>query len=233
MLLQAMTPLSIHDLLRVAGWPFAIAAAGVSLCCVAAGDTLGFYLGPVIAITLILPPMVAGQPRFRSAVVVAGAMIAAVGIAWLLAVFGPGLTFLPWLQCCLCLAAYAFALTALMRATAAWVAVVVGVAWLLWPVWTASFVDITLARWLTPAHPLMAINSVVINLGAWLEQPLMYEHATLNQDVPYALPTSIWPCVVVHAIIAALLLAPERRRARARARSSGAGAEPTAAPPPA
>ena len=229
---MASRPTLIRDMLRIAAAPFVIAALATLLCYAAAGNSLGFYLGPVFAIALILPPLVAAQQRLLDALVAAGAIIDAVGIAWLFAVSGPHLSFLQWLQCYLVLAAFALALMALTRITAAWVAVIVGVAWLTWPVWAAPFLDITLARWLTPAHPLMAINRVVLHMGAWAEQPLMYEHATLNQDVPYALPRSIWPCVIVHAAIALSLLAPGWWRARERATSSGAAAEPTEAPPP-
>ena len=222
--------LSIPDLLHLSAWPFALAAAATSLCYAAAGETLGFYLGPVMGVTLILPLMVASQTRLFGAIIVAGAMIDAVGIAWILAVFGTNLTVLEWLACYLMLAAYALALAALTRATAAWIAVVLGIAWLTWPLWTAPFLTIGLARWLTPAHPLMAINSVVIHHGDWAGQPLMYQFATLNQDVPYAMPRTIWPCVIVHALIALLLLAPGGWRARAREKMPGAAAERSAAP---
>jgi hypothetical protein len=222
--------LSISELLRISAWPFALAAAAVSLCYAAAGETLGFYLGPVMAITLILPMMVGPQPRLMGAVIAAGAIVDAVGIAWLLAVFGPNLTFLQWLACYVILIAYALALMALTRATAAWLAVFVGLAWLTWPVWMSPFLNITLAAWLTPAHPLLTINSVVLNHGVWLQQPLMYRYSTLGDDVPYALPQSIWPCVIVHIAIAALLLAPGWWRARGQSPTPGAGAEPTAAP---
>ena len=224
------TPLAIPDLLRLSAWPLAIAAAAVSLCYAAAGETLGFYLGPVMAVTVILPAMIEREQPWLAALVVAGAMVDAVGVAWLLAVFGPNLTFVQWLQCYLLLAAYAFALTALTRATAAWVTTLLAAAWLAWPLWTAPFLDITLARRLTPAHPLMAMNSVVLNYGVWMEQPLMYRQATLGQDVPYALPRSIWPCVIVHIFIGLLLSAPAWLRARSRRRRREAAAERSAAP---
>jgi len=222
--------IALKNLLHIAAWPFVIAAAATSQCYAAAGETLGFYLGPVFAVTLILPVMAASQTRLLGAAVVAGSMVDVVGIAWLLVVFGPNLSFVQWLACYLVLAAYALALMALTRATAAWIAVIVGIAWLTWPVWTASFLNITLARWLTPAHPLMAINAVVLDHGVWLEQPLMYRYSTLGDDVPYALPGSIWPCVLVHGAIGLLLLAPEWWRARGRSQRREAAVEPTADP---
>src|SRR4051794_36517327 len=101
--------LSIIELLRIAAWPFIIAAAAVSLCYVAAGETLGFYVGPVLAVTLILPVMVASQSRLVGAVLIAGAIVDALGLAWLIAVVGPNLTFAQWLACYLILATYALA----------------------------------------------------------------------------------------------------------------------------
>lgn len=218
----ATAPSAARTLLRVSAAPFSLAAAAAGLCYAAAGETLGFYLGPIMAVTFILPVIIGAHARHFDALVAAGAIVDAVGVAWLLAVFGPNLTLAQWLQCYLLLAAYAFALTALTRAAAAWVAVIVGVAWLTWPLWTAPFLDITIARWLTPAHPLMAINRVVLDLGVWMEQPLMYGHATLGQDVPYTLPRSIWPCVAVHVVIGLLLLAPGWWRARVRRREAAA-----------
>ena len=209
---------SVGDVFRLSAWPFALAATAAAACYAAAGMTLGFFIGPVAAVTLILPVMAAGRRPLFDAIIIAGAMVDGVGIAWLLAVPGPDLTFVQWLACYMVLIAYAFALLAMTRATAAWVAFVLGVAWLAWPVWTAPFLTVELARWLTPAHPLMAINHVLVaDFGVWLEQPLMYRHATLGQDVPYALPRSIWPCLIVHAVIALLLLSP----AWWTARSSG------------
>jgi hypothetical protein len=225
---------STSESVRVAAWPFAIAAAATGLCYAAAGETLGFYLGAVMAVTLLLPVMVAAEARLRDVMIVGGTMIAAVAIGWLLSALGPNLSFVQWLACSLLLAAYALALLGLTRSTAAWMATLLGVAWLTWPVWTSPFLNITLARLLTPAHPMLTINAVLFDHGAWLEQPLMYRYSALGQDVPYALPQSIWPCVIVHALIGLILLGPGWWRAREQSRMREAAAEPTAAaaPPP-
>jgi len=232
LLMMRLRSLSIADVLRISAWPFVMATLATGLCYAAAGETLGFYLGPVMAVTLILPVMVAGSARLRDAMIVAGAMVAAVAIGWVLTAFGANLSFIQWLACCLILAAYAFALTALARATAAWFATLLGVVWLTWPVWTSPFLNITLARCLTPAHPMFTLNAVLFDRGAWLEQPLMYRYSALGQDVPYTLPQSIWPCVIGHALIGLILLGPGWWRARGQSRMREAAAEPTAAPAP-
>ena len=215
---------SIPALLRPAAAPFVLAAVAIACCYAAAGMSLGFFLGPVVAVTLILPVMMPRLSPLLAAIFVAGTMVDTIGIAWLLAVPGPQLTFPQWLACYVVLAAYAFALLAATRALTAPVAFILGLLWLAWPVWTSPFLTVELARWLTPAHPLMATNRVVLHMGAWLEQPLMYRHTTLNQDVPYTLPRSIWPCVFVHVVIGLLLLTPAWLKARSsRRRAAGAG----------
>jgi hypothetical protein len=227
---------SILDLTKIAAWPFALALAAVSLCYLAAGESLGFYLGSVFAVTLILPPLVAGETRGIDAAIVAGAIVDAVGIAWLIAVFGPNLTFAQWLACYVALAAYALALAGIVwlirpvvgQLTAGAFAVLLGIAWLTWPVWTSPFLTRELAAWLTPAHPLFAINRVLLDHGVWMQQRVMYRYATLGQDVAYALPRSIWPCVFVHGIIAALPPSTAALRARWSRRAGAAG--PPAAP---
>ena len=56
-------------------------------------------------------------------------------------------------------------------------------------------------------HPLFAINGVLVNLGAWSHLPIAYrELTTLGQDVPYTLPASVWPMVLVHALYRELAL---------------------------
>lgn len=228
--------LTISRAFRIAALPFLLGAAGTSLCYLAAANTLGFYLGPVFIVTLILPPLVAAETRGIRATLVAGAVVDAVGLAWLIFVFGPTLTLAQWLACYACLAACAFAsastvwvLRRMIGALAASsITVLLGVAWLTWPVWTSSFLTRGLAAWLTPAHPLMAINRVLLDHGVWTEQRLMYAHATLGQDVPYTLPASIWPCVLAHGLIAAPAPLWAWRRARWSRRAAAAG--PPAAP---
>lgn len=209
-----MNVLTTRDLLRLSVMPSILAAIAAALIYAAAGRSLGFYLGPFFAVTLILPPLVTRRVGARDATLIAVAVIDTFAVAWLVAVFGGDLAVRQWLACYILLAAYGLALTVLTRATAAWLALLAGVAWLTWPVWTSPFVTINLARWLTPAHPLMAVNAIIRQHGMWLEQPLMYRYTSLGQDVPYTLPASIWPCVIAHVIIAIILMPPGALRAR-------------------
>jgi hypothetical protein len=216
-----------RDLLRLSVMPSVLAAIAAALIYAAAGRTLGFYLGPLFAVTLILPPLVTRRIAATHATLIAIAVVDTFAVAWLLAVFGRDLDLRQWLACYVVLAAYGLAILALTRATAAWFALVAGALWLTWPVWTSPFVTINLARWLTPAHPLMAVNVVVRQHGMWLEQRLMYRYSSLGQDVPYLLPASIWPCVIVHAALGVILLSL-RPRGRSRAPSSPPAGSSTA-----
>jgi hypothetical protein len=212
-----MTTTTVRDLLRLTVTPTTLAVIAVASIHAAAGRTLGFLLGPFFAVAMILPPLVTRRVRPARALIIAAAVVGTFVIGWLVAFGGDG-TLKQWLLCSIVLAAFTLALVALTRASAAWVAFVIATLWLTWPVWTSSFVTIGLANWLTPAHPLLAVNGVVRQFGVWLEQPLMYRYSALGQDVPYALPRTIWPCVMVHALAGIILLLP---RASSTARSRG------------
>jgi hypothetical protein len=59
---------------------------------------------------------------------------------------------------------------------------------------------------LTPAHPLLALDTVFRALGPpWSERFYMYNHlSVLNQDVVYDLPRGILPAVLLHTAIGAI-----------------------------
>lgn len=219
--MTAIAETSLRSIFRCAAYPLALGLVGAALCYLAAGRSLGFFLGALAVACCIVPPLVAGASDRFAAVIVAGAVIDAIGIAWLVAVLRGDLTILQWLGCYIVLAAVVFGL-----AGAAWAlrhvvgplasaAIVVAVAgaWLTWPIWTSPWITTEAAAWLAPAHPPLAINRVLLELGVWTQQPWMYRHTTLGQDVAFALPRTIWPCVLLHAIMATGLLArPARLR---------------------
>jgi hypothetical protein len=157
--------------------PLVLSAAIAAVCSAAAGMSLGFYLGPIALLTLNLPPLVAGEKQRFRAFIIAAAAIDGVGIAWLIAaVFGSRTTFLDWLQCYLVLVAYAAALwglTRLLRSAA--LVTILALAWLSWPVWMSPWLTDAAIAWLVPAHPLLAINHVLLDLGVWTQQRVMYQ----------------------------------------------------------
>ena len=212
----------LRSVLKLAAYPFALGLAVAVLCYLAAGVSLGFFLGPIAAAALVVPPMVSGSRDRFAAVVAAGAFTDSIGFAWLIAISTPDVTFMQWLACYVILVAFAFALAGtawLLRRGVGSIAsgaitTIAALAWLAWPIWTSPWITAPIASWMTPAHPPLAINHVLLDLGVWTQQPWMYRHTVLGQDVAYVLPQSIWPCVIVHALMAAGLAWPARSSRR-------------------
>jgi len=86
-------------------------------------------------------------------------------------------------------------------------AVTLGVAWLMWPIWLSPALQGPrggrLVEWLVPAHPLLAANGVLHEaLGNWTEQAgVAYHYTTLGENVPYSMPENVFACVIVHGLI--------------------------------
>ena len=65
----------------------------------------------------------------------------------------------------------------------------------------------------------------MLDLGVWMQQSVDNRYTALGQDVAYALPGSIWPCVLLHGLIATALSLPP-----AKGRPSPSRAEASAPP---
>ena len=213
-----IAPTSLTSLLKLAAYPFTLGLVAAVLCYLAAGLSLGLFLGPVAAASLIVPPMVAAARDRVSAIIVAGSVGDAIGIVWLFAVLSPDVSIVQWLACYAILIAYVFGLAGLVwllrgvigSLASVSIVTITAVAWLAWPVWTSPWLTAPVAAWLSPAHPLLAINHVLLDLGVWTQQPWMYRHTALGQDVAYTLPTTIWPTLIIHAVMALGLALPAR-----------------------
>jgi hypothetical protein len=208
--------------------PAILISAGATLWCWhATGPGLGLFLGTILLITIYAPPLILAEiPRARwlplAAIAIAPALVLALSIS------AADVSAAEWLRCCIILAAYAFALTGvatllsaarLPAPLAAAITVILGLLWLTWPVWLSHWMTQALADWLTPANPLLAINSVLRHLGTWDRAPIAYRALTvLNQDVPYRLPAAIFPAVLIHLLIGAIGMSLWRKTARERSR---------------
>lgn len=73
---------------------------------------------------------------------------------------------------------------------------------LTWPIWSSSllvrFESQPLVDLLVMIGPLFAINGSIDPTDPFTHRPLAYRLMNLGQDVPYEMPHSIWPCVLVH-----------------------------------
>ena len=209
-----------------------LASLATGLCRAAAGNTLGLFFGGVAFASLLVPPLVAGERSLRKRVAVPVAVSLGVAIVWLGSIGDP-LTFGQWLACAMALILYAFALCGAcsllltLRVNAALAGAIVTVAallWLTWPVWLSRALlapsGDTIVAWLVPAHPLFAINGVLLpHFDTWDRHPLAYSRLTvLNQDVSYDLPDGVLWATLLHGTIAVATLvlstAIERRSTR-------------------
>ena len=196
---------------------FALAALATAWCWWLVGAGLALFLGAILLSALYLPPIALAQTG-ASRWAAPGAAAAGIAIIYLLSLTQADITAAEWLRCSLVCLAFSFALCGfatiltllrLSAPTAALFTVIFALAWLTWPVWMSPWLTQTKVDWLVPAHPLLGVNGVLQHLGSWDRAPIAYRHLTiLNQDIPYHLPRSIIPAVVVHVAIGAMGLAP-------------------------
>jgi hypothetical protein len=187
-----------------------LSAAFSFTCLVLFGSSLALFLSGLFLIIPLLPPLVLTQRTAIARAFVASCVVDGVGIIWLVAVASPQVSFLQWLRCYLILISFTTLVSglsvSLLRARIATLAasaitVVLSLIWLSAPIWLASNLSITGAARFVEIHPVFAINGVLAHLGAWTHWPIAYRSlTTLGQDIPYTLPTSIWPCAAVHLI---------------------------------
>src|SRR5687768_13569680 len=163
---------SFRSLLLVILPALALAVLLTAACYLAAGPSLGLFVGGLFVATLLAPPLVLWRDDGRDRVMIAASIVDGVALVWLAAVLTPETTFAHWLAAYVLLAAYVAALCgialALRRArfsdvAAAVVTVTLAFAWLTWPVWLSRGLTPTVARWLVPAHPPLTLNGLLLH----------------------------------------------------------------------
>jgi hypothetical protein len=216
----------------------ALSVAAMVVCHVVLGASLGLFFAGVFLCGLLVPPLAVAERGLARPLAAAGSVVAGVAGVWLYVILRPHPEGEPyprleqWPPCVMAAGAFAFALAGLAvllrfarvtPAVASFVALLVGLAWLTWPVWMSPWIagrDELVAVLVRP-HPLLAVNGVLVGeAGMWHQRPLAYHMTTLDQDVPYVLPTTVWPAVLLHAVLAAVCLGavglvPLARRRRA------------------
>ncbi|MDQ3440509.1 MAG: hypothetical protein M3478_09190 [Planctomycetota bacterium] len=204
--------------------PFILLAALTGCCYLAAGPSLGLYLGGLALGMTLTPPFVVAHVARVERVLAVGSLIDGVGVVWLVAMFRSDVTFGQWLAAYVLLAACAIGAAGLTLALSRWVgalfasalATVIVLAWLAWPIWLSAWIDrpsvVIAIGWLVPVHPLLSLNGLLAHLGVWGEGPLMYQLTSLGQDVPYSLPSSIAICAGAHVLLGGALLLVSRAR---------------------
>jgi len=216
-----------------------VSVAATAWCWWATGVGLGLFLGATLLASAYVPALSLSDEIFGSWRV-AGAATVGVSLCWLGAITFVDVTFWEWCRCALVLAGWSFALAGFSMAlraaqldppTAAGITVLLGLLWLTWPVWLSPWLTQQLSDRLVVAHPLLAINGVLLKqFGSWDRTHLAYSTLTvLNQDIAYQPPASILPAVIVQLTVALAGMAVARL---ARGRCDDRHTRYTPAPPP-
>lgn len=208
---------AIRDLLSVALPPLvlsAVAAGGISWAC---AGTLGVFIGSLLALTILVPPTVLAVTGLRDRLLTVTLSVLPLALIWLLTARRTGTTVAEWRASSAILLAYALALggvavglrlARVSTVVSAALTVIVGLAWLTWPIWLSPTWDGEASAQgvnrFVAVHPALSVS--VGHLGHWAEQSLAYHLTDLNQNVSYHPPQSVWWCVMFHVLVGAALM---------------------------
>jgi hypothetical protein len=198
--------------------PLLLSGGAMLLCCVTLGATLGLAFAGFAIASLLSPPFAADDGA--SALPVRQRLLRQLGLllpillSWMWGTAAGAWDASAAVQLAMLLIFYMASLattaTAIARVAPPSIAsatvTIVAVAWLAWPIWTADWMTESLASRLVSVHPLFAANAVT-GLNPWPQHEVIYHLTRLGQDVPYALPTSIWPAMLLNAAIVIVCLA--------------------------
>jgi hypothetical protein len=194
----------------------AIALGAMGACWWAAGGSLGLFIGGLFVATFVVPAA-ALERRFLLAIEGIASVVVPVALFWLIAVAANSDTIGQWAEASIVLLAYSFALAGIALVLgrlkipplfATSIAVTIAVAWLTWPIWlppNAGPEMNTAIQHLVASNPPLTINGILTAEPAWTEHSVAYHLTNLNQDIAIELPSSIAPCVALHAAIATAL----------------------------
>lgn len=191
--------------------PLLFGVGTAAICYRFAGSSLGLFFGPVLILSFAAPALVLAEDAIGSRLIAGAAL--AVG-AWIVWIVMGRVRFVDAYRCAAVLLAYVLALggvatllehVRLSKVFASAITMLLGAAWLTWPVWlspwfTTPGID-QCVPWLVVTHPLLTINGVLFPLFSfWDRYTLAYQQlTTLNQDVLYSLPRTIAWSLAVHA----------------------------------
>ncbi|HZK81337.1 MAG TPA: hypothetical protein VFC46_09730 [Humisphaera sp.] len=185
-------------------------------CYAVSGVSLGLFFGPILLVTFLAPGLAMAEDATIPRLIACAGLTLGIALIWLIS---GNLSAFDAVRCIGVLAAYIFALAGLAAFLSrlgmgptypAAIAVVIGFAWLTWPVWLCPWLDgrraESIAHVLAVAHPLMAINGVLFDrFNIWDRYMMSYQQlTTLNQDVFYTLPKTIFWMVAVHGVVGAI-----------------------------
>jgi hypothetical protein len=195
--------------------PAVLAALAMLLCWHVAGNSLGFFFGGFFVAVLVAPAAIFSAECVRSGILPVALTALAIAVVWLAGVNRDEASFGEWLELGLIVLCVSFALAGLSgllgrylgQTIAIAVVVLLGLAWLTWPVWLCTYLAKSgsqkTADVLVEISPLLTTNGVLKNESPISERTVAYQLTNLNQDIAMSLPDSPWKCAGFHALIAA------------------------------
>ena len=208
---------SVGRVLKQAALPLGAGAAAGIVAIVAAGPTLGAFFGATVLAALLVPGIALSATRPSAVLMRAGGLADGVGLVWLWLIFAAGIGLWQWVGAYVLLVALLSLLVGMAWAmrrlgasagVSAGMSALLGALWLSCPVWLFHHLTHMGAdgwvRGIVAIHPLFALNGL-LDLGNWTEMGRAYHLLQLNQDVPIALPATIWASVAVHGVVGVAL----------------------------
>lgn len=195
---------------------------------------MGLWLGGFGVVALLVPILAAERSGFLRRLAIVGIVFAFVLICWMISTIRTEVRATEFLTSAILLMTFAtacFGLILLLETCRLPVPVcsllvtLASAAWLASPVWMSQWMNEPRAAFLSDYQPLMVVNGQLKSLGIWLEQPRIYRHIVLGQDVPYSLTTTVWKSVLLHGSVGALGLVLSRLGQRTRTIESEAMAK--------
>lgn len=194
--------------------------AWMGLVWMAAGFSLGLWVGPLAGAAIAAGPLMAGERRTAGMLITGGSFFSAAALVWLIPLGRQWITVFEWGGAVLILAGFVVVIAGAMRlmrgigangAIAGAAGATAALAWLSWPIWMAPLmaeVGRPALDAMVRAHPLLAMNGALLESlpVPWAQQPLAYGLTNLGDDVPYSLPRSAGWCVGVHVVAGILLM---------------------------
>ena len=187
----------------------------------AAGKTLGALFAGAGAIPLIAPGIIVCARSegecFRGFV----SALAGIGTVWSISLSG-SVRILEWLDCIIVLSTLGLAVCGLSiallnlrinRSLAYAITIVLGLLWLTWPIWTATWLrgvdKQAIVDKLISVHPLFVINAAVARSlpVPWTQFRIAYTIMSVGQDTPFALPKNLAGCAWLHILVGLALAA--------------------------
>ncbi len=208
-------------------WPTVLSTAAAWASYRAAGPSFGAFLGTLILLAVIAPPISLAEVLWKRRALAMGGSVMGSAIVWAIVARAAGLSLGQWTLSVVVLAAWVVSLCGLAwgagdllaaarrgrissgaRSMVAGAVAVVAIGWLSWPVWTATWLrgtsaENTVGR-LVEAHPLFALNAVLQPTIAWTSNTLIYSHVSLGRDVSFAMPAGVWASVGLHVALGAV-----------------------------